>query len=132
VRPLLDSCDICGPAGVRDYAKPVLIARLGLRSIKAARLRLDDLDWRAAWIVLRAKASREDGMPLPADVGEALHRHHQRSRRGLQPVGQTGQTRRLRVPQPTQLGPTDTIPLYPQTAGRNPDLISAHSPCFAR
>jgi transposase len=51
------------------------------------------------------------------------HRHHQRAYRGLQPARQTGQTRRLRVPQPRQLGPPDTIPLHPQTAGRNPDRM---------
>jgi hypothetical protein len=33
---------------------------------------LDDLDWRDRRIVLRGKASREDGMPLPANVVEAL------------------------------------------------------------
>ena len=43
--------------------------------------------------------------------------------RGLQPARQTGQTRRLRVPEPRQLGPPDTIPLHPQTAGRNPDRM---------
>ncbi len=29
----------------------------------------------------------------------------------------------MRVPQPSQLGPPDTIPLHPQTAGRNPDFM---------
>ena len=31
----------------------------------------DNLDWRVGRIVLRGKASRENGMPLPADVAEA-------------------------------------------------------------
>jgi hypothetical protein len=31
----------------------------------------DDLDWRAGRIVVRGKASRDDGMPLPADVADA-------------------------------------------------------------
>ena len=53
----------------------MLVARLGLRSIEAARLQVDDLDWRAGRIILRSKASREDAMPLPADVGEALSAH---------------------------------------------------------
>jgi integrase len=43
----LDSCDIGDPAAVRDYAILMLVARLGLRSTQAARLQLDDLDWRA-------------------------------------------------------------------------------------
>ena len=50
-------------------------------------------------------------------------RHHQRPHRGLQPAGQTGQARRLRIPKSRELGPPDTIPLHPQTAGRNPDFM---------
>jgi hypothetical protein len=72
VQRLLDSCDHSDPAGVCDYPILMLVARVGLRSIEAARLQLDDLDWRAGRIVLRGKASREDVMPLPADVGQAL------------------------------------------------------------
>ena len=68
---LLDSCDISYPAVVRDYAILMLVARVGLRSIKAARLQLGDRDF-AGWIALRGKASREDGIPLPDDVVEAL------------------------------------------------------------
>jgi hypothetical protein len=34
-----------------------------------------------------------------------------------------GQAKRLRVPQSRELGPTHTIPLHPQTAGRNPDFV---------
>ena len=74
------SCDISDPAGVRDYAILMLLAGLGLQSIEAARLQLDDLDWRAGRIVLRGKASREDGMPLPADVGEALSAYLRQAR----------------------------------------------------
>jgi site-specific recombinase XerC len=47
VQWLLDSWDISDPAGVRDYAILMLVARLGL-----ARLQLDDVDWRAGRIVL--------------------------------------------------------------------------------
>jgi len=72
VQRLLDSRDIGDPARVGDYAILMLVARLGLRSIEAVRLQVDDFDWRAGRIVLRGKASREDGMPPPADVGEAL------------------------------------------------------------
>jgi len=41
-------------------------------SAEVARLELGDIDWRAGQITLRGKASRQDGMPLPCDVGEAL------------------------------------------------------------
>jgi integrase len=49
-----------------------LVARLGLRSAEVARLELGDIDWRAGEIVVRGKARRQDRMPLPSDVGEAL------------------------------------------------------------
>ncbi len=72
VQQLLDGCGISDPAGIRDYAILMLVARLGLRSIEAARLLLDDLNWRAGRSDLRGKASREDGMPLPTNVVEGL------------------------------------------------------------
>ena len=50
----------------------MLVARLGLRSIEVARLLLDDVDWRCGEIAVRGKGRREDRLPLPADVGEAL------------------------------------------------------------
>lgn len=69
---LLGSCDRRGPTGVRDFAILMLVARLGVRSVEVARLRLEDIDWRAGQIILRGKASRQEAMPLPVDVGEAL------------------------------------------------------------
>lgn len=72
VQRLLDHCDRSDPVQVRDYAILMLVARLGLRSIEVARMQLDDVDWRAGRIILHGKASREDGMPLPAEVGAAL------------------------------------------------------------
>jgi site-specific recombinase XerD len=72
VQRLLDCTSRQGPAGVRDYAILMLVARLGLRSIEVARLLLDDVDWRCGEIVVRGKGRREDRLPLPADVGEAL------------------------------------------------------------
>ena len=50
----------------------MLVARLGVRSAEVARLELGDIDWRAGQIMLRGKASRQEAMPLPFDVGEAL------------------------------------------------------------
>jgi integrase/recombinase XerD len=72
VHRLLVSCDRGDPIGIRDYAILMLVARLGLRSAEVARLELDDIVWGTGQIVLRGKASRQDGMPLPCDVGEAL------------------------------------------------------------
>jgi site-specific recombinase XerD len=72
VQRMLDSCDREDPTGIRDYAILILVARLGVRSAEVARLELGDIDWRAGQITLRGKAGRQDGMPLPCDVGEAL------------------------------------------------------------
>jgi site-specific recombinase XerD len=72
VQRLLQSCDRSDLVGIRDFAILMLVARLGLRSVEVARLQLPDIDWRAGQIILRGKASREEGMPLPVDVGEAL------------------------------------------------------------
>lgn len=80
VQRLLDYCDRSDPIGIRDYAIVMLVARLGLRSAEVARLQLDDIDWRIGQIVLRGKASRQDGMPLPWEVGEALSDYLARAR----------------------------------------------------
>ncbi|MDJ0386018.1 site-specific integrase [Streptomyces sp. G-G2] len=72
IQRLLDCCPRTDEVGVRDYAILMLLARLGLRSIEVARLRLGDVDWRSGEIVLRGKGRREDRLPLPVDVGEAL------------------------------------------------------------
>jgi hypothetical protein len=58
---LLASCDRSRPAGTRDFAILMLLARLGLRSAEVACLELEDLDWRAGEITVRGKARRQDG-----------------------------------------------------------------------
>lgn len=72
VTALLAACDRAGPAGRRDYAVIVLLARPGLRAGEAARLRLDDIDWRAGEIGIRGKGGQFDVLPLPADAGAAI------------------------------------------------------------
>lgn len=72
VQLLLDRCDRSTDVGVRDFAIMMLVVRLGLRSIEVARLELQDVDWRAGELVVRGKARRQDRLPLPADVGDAL------------------------------------------------------------
>ena len=72
VQALLDHCDRSSDVGVRDFAMLTLVVRLGLRSIEVSRLELGDLDWRAGEIVVHGKGRREDRLPLPVDVGEAL------------------------------------------------------------
>jgi integrase/recombinase XerD len=72
VASLLASCDRRRTVGRRDYAILLLLVRLGLRSSEVAAMRLDDVDWRAGAILVRGKGGRQDRLPLPVDVGEAL------------------------------------------------------------
>ena len=72
VERVIASCDTATLAGTRNRAIMLLVARLGLRSIEIARLELDDVDWRCAELTVRGKGRREDRLPLPSDVGEAL------------------------------------------------------------
>jgi site-specific recombinase XerD len=72
VELLLASCDRGTPAGRRDYAVLMLLARLGLRGGEVAALTLDDLDWECGEIVVHGKGQRLARLPLPVDVGSAL------------------------------------------------------------
>ena len=72
VQRLVRSCDRGCVVGRRDYAILVLLSRLGLRAGEVAGLALVDVDWRSAEIVVRGKSRREERLPLPVDVGEAL------------------------------------------------------------
>jgi site-specific recombinase XerD len=80
VQRVLDSVDRSGDVGVRDFAIIMLIARLGLRSIEIARLQLNDVDWRSGELTIRGKGRRQDRLPLPAEVGEALVAYLSRGR----------------------------------------------------
>ncbi len=72
VRAMLDACDPAAAAGRRDLAMLTLMARMGLRAVEVARLRLEDISWRTAEITIRGKGGRTDRLPLTADAGEAL------------------------------------------------------------
>jgi site-specific recombinase XerD len=72
VQRLLDSVERSSDVGARDFAIMLLVARLGLRSIEIARLELRDVDWRAGELLVRGKGLRQDRLPLPVEVGEAL------------------------------------------------------------
>lgn len=72
VERLLRGCDRTTRVGVRDFAVLTLLARLGLRAGEVAAIRLDDVDWAAGELRVRGKGPREDRLPLPADVGDAI------------------------------------------------------------
>jgi len=58
-------------SGVRA-AILLMLTRLGLRAGEVAGLWLDDVDWRHGELLVRGKGGRQDVLPLPVDVGEAL------------------------------------------------------------
>jgi integrase len=72
VAMLLASCDRRTRVGRRDFAVLTMLSRLGLRAGEIAALRLSDVDWRAGELLVRGKGSRQERLPLPLDVGEAL------------------------------------------------------------
>lgn len=82
LKALLASCDRRRTVGRRDYAILLLMARLGLRAGEVAAITLDDIDWRAGELLIHGKGGREDVLPLPYEVGEALVSYLRRRPRG--------------------------------------------------
>lgn len=99
---LLRSCDRRTKFGRRDFAVLTLLARLGLRAGEVASLRLEDLDWRKGELLIRGKGSKQERLPLPADVGEAIVRW---LRRGRPPCDAREVFTRIRAPH-RRLSPT--------------------------
>jgi site-specific recombinase XerD len=80
VERLLKHCDRGCPAGRRDYAVLLLLARLGLRAGEVVQLSLEDINWEAGELLIRGKSARVDRLPLPSDVGRALACYLKRGR----------------------------------------------------
>jgi site-specific recombinase XerD len=72
VQKALDGCDRATAMGRRDYAILMMLAKLGLRADEVATLTLDDIDWRASEMLVRAKGRQRARMPIPPDVGAAI------------------------------------------------------------
>ena len=72
VEAIVAAHDTTTVTGRRNYAIVLVLARLGLRAAEVGALQLEDLDWRAGQLTVRGKARRDDSLPLPADVGEAI------------------------------------------------------------
>ena len=80
IEHLLSSCDQSTTAGQRNYTILLLLARLGIRSGEVVNMTLDDIDWEAGEIRVGGKSHRQDRLPLPKDVGEALARYLRQGR----------------------------------------------------
>ena len=80
VERLIATCDQTTPVGLRDRAILLLLARLGLRAGDIVSLRLTDIDWRQATLLVCGKGRRETRLPLPQDVGDAVLAYLKRGR----------------------------------------------------
>ncbi len=123
VRALLASCDRHTASGRRSLAVLTVLWRLGLRVGEVAALQLDDIDWRAGEIVVRGKGSREDRLPLPADVGERIATYLRDGR----PESATGRTVFVQVNAPHgPLGSSGVRGLV-TAAGQRAGLVGIHA-----
>jgi site-specific recombinase XerD len=50
----------------------LLLARLGLRASEVAQLKFADIDWRNGAITVCGKGRRQESLPLPQEVGNAI------------------------------------------------------------
>jgi integrase/recombinase XerD len=82
VERLIDSCPADGN-GPRDKAVLLLLARLGLRAGEVAGLKFDDIDWVKGLLIVSGKSRRQEKLPLPQEVGDALLRYLRQSRPSL-------------------------------------------------
>lgn len=80
IAALLAACDRRRSQHRRDYAILITLIRLGLRASEVAALTIDDIDWREGLVVVHGKGRRDDVLPLPGDVGEAISSYMQRGR----------------------------------------------------
>jgi site-specific recombinase XerD len=72
VKRILESCDRSTGTGKRNYAILLLLSRLGLRAGEIVHMELDDILWETGELIVRGKSSREEKLPLPHDVGQAI------------------------------------------------------------
>lgn len=82
VERVIGSCTR-GVFELRDRAVLLLLARLGLRASEVAQLRFADIDWRHGSITVCGKGRRQDSLPLPQEVGNAILRYLNESRPSL-------------------------------------------------
>jgi integrase/recombinase XerD len=68
------------PAGLRNRAILLLLARLGLRAGEVVRLELGDIDWSEGCLSVHGKGRVERPLPLPHEVGQAMATYLERGR----------------------------------------------------
>ena len=84
---VIAACSDQDAVGARDRAVVLLLARLGLRASEVAELTFDAIDWQNGRIAVCGKTRRQDWLPLPQEVGDAIVTYLRRGRPSL-PVPQ--------------------------------------------
>ncbi len=69
---VLDACVTDSVVGRRDRAIVYLLARLGLRGGDVQRLTFANIDWKNGRIAVSGKSRRQEWLPLPQEVGDAI------------------------------------------------------------
>ena len=69
---------------LRDRAVLLLLARLALRASEVAQLKFSDIDWHKGEIIVCGKGRRQESLPLPQEVGDAILRYVNEGRPSLQ------------------------------------------------
>jgi len=82
VEKILASLPRSNVSDMRTYAMFLLMAKLGLRPSETVRVKLKDIDWVNAKILVRGKGNRLDWLPLPNGVAEAIIIYLKQSNRG--------------------------------------------------
>lgn len=72
IERLIDSCKPSSPTGKRERTIPLLLARLGLRASNIVHMRLQDIDWKGAWLHVAGKGRRQTRLPLSQEVASTL------------------------------------------------------------
>ena len=72
IERVVSACNTATAVGLRDRAILLLLARLALRAGDVAGLRLSDIDWANARLIVCGKSKRSVGLPLPQDAGDAV------------------------------------------------------------
>jgi site-specific recombinase XerD len=80
VERLIASCDRSSSLGKRDLAILLLLARLGLRAGDIVQMRLADIDWHGAGVLVSGKNRRQTRLPLTREVGQAIAAYVQAGR----------------------------------------------------
>lgn len=75
VQRVIAGCVSDDANGLRDRAVILLLTRFGLRASEVAGLSFKDFDWKNGRVAVCGKSRRQEWLPLPQDVGNAVIRY---------------------------------------------------------